>query len=127
MGGCLLIKSKREKPLLWMLTGRERQIGYFYKMDLVSFVASLNTDTPPEDISVYLLALWYDAKGDWEKSHTTIQHVDTKNAEWIHAYLHRKEGDIFNADYWYRRAGKKRPSVTLKQEWNELVTAMMEQ
>ena len=106
---------------------RVKSICYFYKMDLVSFVASLNTGMPPEDISVYLLALWYDAKEDWDQSHTTIQNVDTKNAELIHAYLHRKEGDTFNADYWYRRAGKKRPTVTLKQEWNELVTAMMEQ
>lgn len=109
-----------------MLPARKKQIGYFYKMDLVSFVTSLDTDTPPEDISVYLLALWYDAKEDWDKSHTTIQNVDTKNAAWIHAYLHRKEGDTFNADYWYRRAGKKRPDVTIKEEWNNLVTAMMD-
>ena len=105
---------------------RKKQIGYFYRMDLVSFVTSLDTDTPPKDISVYLLALWYDAKEDWDQSHTTIQDVDTKNAAWIHAYLHRKEGDTFNADYWYRRAGKKRPDVTIKEEWNNLVTAMMD-
>ena len=109
-----------------MLHAPKKQIGYFYKMDLESFVTSLDTDTPPQDISVYLLALWYDAKEDWDQSHTTIQDVDTKNAAWIHAYLHRKEGDTFNADYWYRRAGKKRPDVTIKEEWNNLVTAMMD-
>ena len=109
-----------------MLHAPKKQIGYFYKMDLESFVTSLDTDTPPKDISVYLLALWYDAKEDWDQSHTTIQDVDTKNAAWIHAYLHRKEGDTFNADYWYRRAGKKRSDVTIKEEWNNLVTAMMD-
>lgn len=95
-------------------------------MDIKTFKASLENDEPPENISVYLLALWYDAKGDWNQSHTTIQDVDTTNAEWIHAYLHRKEGDSFNADYWYRRAGKKRPATTLEVEWNELVSAMLE-
>lgn len=96
-------------------------------MDIVTFIASLKNEVPPEDISVYLMALWYDAKGDWDNSHTTIQDVDTQNAEWIHAYLHRKEGDSFNADYWYRRAGKKRTDSTLSEEWNELVLAMLEQ
>ncbi len=95
-------------------------------MDIKRFEASLTNKLPPENISVYLLSLWYDATGDWDKSHSTIQDIDSKNAEWIHAYLHRKEGDTFNADYWYRRAGKKRPDSTLSEEWNELVMAMLE-
>lgn len=95
-------------------------------MDKQSFKASLAGKLPPQDISVYLLALWYDAKGDWNQSHSTIQDVETKHAEWIHAYLHRKEGDSFNADYWYRRAGKKRPDSPLSEEWDELVMAMLE-
>ncbi len=96
-------------------------------MDIQSFKASLVNNLPPENISVYLLSLWYDAKGDWDQSHSTIQDVDSKHAERIHAYLHRKEGDSFNADYWYRRAGKKRPDSTLSEEWNELVMSMLEQ
>ncbi len=77
-------------------------------MDIISFIASTTGDRPPENISVYLLSLWFDARGNWDKAHTTIQDVQTKNASWIHAYLHRKEGDNFNADYWYSRAGKKK-------------------
>jgi hypothetical protein len=94
-------------------------------MDLFSFKASVQADQPPADISVYLLALWYDARGDWNKAHQVIQDVTTRNASWIHAYLHRKEGDQFNADYWYSKAGKKRPSVDLQQEWNDLAECMM--
>jgi len=79
----------------------------------------------PVKIPVYLQSLWYDGKGDWEQSHTIIQDVDDKNAAWIHAYLHRKEGDTGNADYWYRRAGKKRPAISLQEEWEELVKAFL--
>src|SRR4051812_44308661 len=77
-------------------------------MDVASFKESLAQDDPP-DVSIYLLALWYDAKNNWNKAHEIISQVEDHNAAWIHAYLHRKEGDISNADYWYRRAGKKRP------------------
>ena len=94
-------------------------------MDLFTFKASLLNSQPPTDISVYLLALWYDAKGDWHKAHETIQHVTTNNASWIHAYLHRKEGDQFNADYWYTKAGKKRPTVDLQQEWADLAATFI--
>ena len=72
----------------------------------------------------YLNALWYDAKGEWDKAHEMVQDIDDNNASWIHAYLHRKEGDTANADYWYSRAGKKRPSLSLEKEWEEIVDAM---
>ncbi len=68
-----------------------------------------------------LLALWYDAKGDWEKSHEIVQDIDNKEAALIHAYLHRKEGDTGNADYWYHRAGTKRTNQTIEEEWESLV------
>lgn len=90
-------------------------------MDTFNFLASLSADVAPEDISIYLLALWYDAKGDWNKAHQAIQDVATSHASWIHAYLHRKEGDKFNADYWYNKAGRKSPSASLHQEWEQLV------
>jgi hypothetical protein len=75
--------------------------------------------------SVYLKALWYDAKGNWDEAHQIIQDVPDKNASWIHAYLHRKEGDINNADYWYNQAGRKRPNISLNEEWEEIVKAML--
>lgn len=81
------------------------------------FNKSLSLKDPPDDLSVYLISLWFDARGDWEKAHVTIQDTDDSSASWIHAYLHRKEGDIGNADYWYRRAERKRPTITLQEEW----------
>jgi hypothetical protein len=77
--------------------------------------------TDPKGFSVELEALWYDGKGDWDKSHEVIQDVNTKNAAWIHAYLHRKEGDVGNAQYWYSKAGKTMPGVGLNDEWLSLV------
>jgi hypothetical protein len=94
-------------------------------MNLSSFKESLVNTEPSQKSSVYLNALWYDAKGEWDKAHKLIQDIEDKDAAWIHAYLHRKEGDISNADYWYRRAGKKRPDVSLEKEWEEIVTAFL--
>ncbi len=86
-------------------------------MDFKKFQESIQSGIPPATISDHLKALWYDAKGDWHQSHNIIQDIEDKDAAWIHAYLHRKENDIGNADYWYSRAGKKRPQVSLQQEW----------
>jgi hypothetical protein len=94
-------------------------------MDITSFNDSLTAKEPPAEASVYLQALWYDAKGDWQKAHELIQGLPDKNAAWIHAYLHRKEGDTWNADYWYRNAGKQRPAVSLQEEWEQLATAFL--
>ena len=94
-------------------------------MTLPDFSNSLNANNPPADTSVYLKALWHDAKGNWHKAHELIQDLPDKNASWIHAYLHRKEGDLFNADYWYSKAGIRRPSLSLEEEWKQLVTALL--
>ena len=94
-------------------------------MTVVSFKESITNNEPSQGISIYLKALWYDAKGDWNKSHELIQDVEDANAAWIHAYLHRKEGDISNADYWYRRAGKKRFSFSLEKEWEEITSGLI--
>ena len=94
-------------------------------MEAESFFLSLAEKTPPHAISAYLEALWYDGKGDWEKAHTIIQDIDDSKAAWIHAYLHRKEGDAGNARYWYSRAGKPFPSVSLQQEWKMIVAALI--
>lgn len=94
-------------------------------MTVISFKESLSENKPPQNISVYLKALWYEGKGEWDKAHQLIQDVDDSNAAWIHAFLHRKEGDISNADYWYHHAGKKRPAISLKKEWDEIVMALI--
>ena len=94
-------------------------------MDLTVLKESLTGNTPPSGASTYLQALWYDAKDNWKEAHELIQDIPDKNAFWIHAYLHRKEGDTWNADYWYTKAGKKRPSVSLQEEWEQLVNALL--
>ncbi len=72
-----------------------------------------------------LLALWWDGRGDWERAHEVAQEIETPDGAWVHAYLHRKEGDVANAGYWYRRAG--RPAVTgdLRVEWERMVGEML--
>ena len=121
------VPSNERNVLKFLFTIPKNEIiqPYIYAMDIFTFRASLSTATPPPDISVYLLSLWHDAKGNWDNAHDAIQHIDTRNASWVHAYLHRKEGDIFNADYWYSKAGKKRPSSSLDDEWNELAEAFL--
>lgn len=90
-----------------------------------NFTASLDKQYPPSAISVYLQALWYDGKGDWYKAHAIIQDIEDKKAAWVHAYLHRKEGDNGNARYWYSRAGKAFPTISLQQEWLMIVEAFI--
>ena len=90
-----------------------------------AFKESLKATEPPPTASVYLQALWYDANGNWERAHELIQDLPDENASWIHAYLHRKEGDQWNADWWYRKAGRQRPALSLKQEWEQLTAAFL--
>lgn len=77
-----------------------------------------------EGLAPLLHALWHDARGEWEAAHEMAQSVTTSEGAWVHAYLHRKEGDLSNADYWYSRAGHTRPSVTLEAEWADLVAGL---
>lgn len=94
-------------------------------MDLTSFKKSILANDIPLSLSVYLQALWFDARGNWEEAHRLVQDVAGEKAAWIHAYLHRREGDIWNADYWYSKAGKIRPSISLNAEWETLVCSFM--
>ncbi|WP_301924192.1 hypothetical protein [Ferruginibacter sp.] len=94
-------------------------------MTTATFKHSITGNEPPQDISVYLQALWYDAKNNWQKAHALIQDLEDKDAAWIHAYLYRQEGDNRNADYWYRRVGKSRPAVDFLNEWEQIVTAFL--
>ncbi len=95
-------------------------------MKLYEFKETLSGNEPPQNISVYLQALWFDAKGDWDKAHEIVQDIHDKEASWIHAYLHRKEGDVFNAEYWYNRASKKRSNIPLDYEWEEIAEAFLQ-
>jgi hypothetical protein len=94
-------------------------------MNIDEFIQSIYLENPPEGLSPLLLALWYDAKGNWDKSHDTISEIESRDAAAVHAYLHRKEGDLWNADYWYTRAGKARKNIPLPAEWNELVKSII--
>jgi len=91
---------------------------------LEEFRKSTNHSEPP-NAPVLLLSLWHDARGDWEKSHSLAQDVNTPEGSWVHAYLHRKEGDIFNAQYWYNRAKQKIPDYSLEEEWKEIAEALL--
>jgi len=94
-------------------------------MTLEGFKSSLSSNQPPPGISVLLRSLWLDAKGDWHAAHHLIDELEESKAYWVHAYLHRKEGDLSNANYWYRRAGKQMPGYSLQQEWNEIINALL--
>ena len=95
-------------------------------MDLPRFKESTTAPAPPKGLSQAVQALWWDAKGEWDKAHNCAQAQDDKSGCWVHAYLHRKEGDPSNAGYWYRRAGKKPATVPLEQEWSAIVEALLD-
>jgi len=88
---------------------------------LTEFKESLNLAQPAGELSVQLKSLWYDGKRDWHQAHALIDHMTDSESAWVHAYLHRKEGDIWNADYWYSKARQTRPNVSLQEEWEQLV------
>lgn len=86
------------------------------------FINTLNELCEPKvEWTIHLQALWYDKKGDWKKAHDLVDQLEDKRSAHVHAYLHRVEGDLWNAGYWYRRAGKKVFEGTLADEWDELV------
>jgi hypothetical protein len=89
----------------------------------IQFHESLKLSACPPQFSVFLKVLWYDGRGDWHTAHDLVNDLATPNAAWLHAYLHRKEGDLSNADYWYKRASRQRPKQSLQDEWQVLVTS----
>ena len=94
-------------------------------MTFEEFESTVTADQPPAGMSAPLRALWHDAKGDWSEAHRVAQDIDTPSGAWIHAYLHRKEGDLPNAGYWYRRAGRPTATDTLDQEWRRIVSELI--
>jgi hypothetical protein len=95
-------------------------------MTYEQFTSSLSQPLPPQGISVILQALWYDANKNWEAAHDIAQSQEgTKAYDRLHAYLHRVEGDTWNAGYWYRRAGADVFKGSLKEEWDFLVNSLL--
>lgn len=94
-------------------------------MNLEEFRDSLRQPAPPPDLGFARTGLWWDAKGDWTKAHESAQQDEGPEGSWVHAYLHRKEGDASNAGYWYRRAGKAPSQLSLDDEWLEIATALL--
>jgi hypothetical protein len=97
-----------------------------FVMTVDEFERSCSGSAPPAGLSPALLALWHDGHGDWDAAHTTAQDVDGEVGAWVHAYLHRKEGDLANAGYWYRRANRVAAQGSLEAEWKSIVAALME-
>jgi len=93
-------------------------------MTIDDFRATLSDPAPPA-VQMALVALWHDARGDWTEAHEVAQDIDGTTGAWVHAYLHRKEGDLGNAGYWYRRAGQPVATGTLDAEWTAIVTALL--
>jgi hypothetical protein len=89
------------------------------------FKASVAGAAPAPDLSAPVAALWWAAKGGWNEAHKLVQDEDTADAAWVHAYLHRVEGDLGNAGYWYRRAGKPVASGSLETEWERMLSALL--
>jgi hypothetical protein len=94
-------------------------------MDLAAFRTSLSLASPPSNLSPSLRALWLDARGDWNGAHDAAQADEGGAGDWVHAYLHRKEGDAGNAAYWYRRARKPVCRTLLDEEWAAIASALL--
>jgi len=82
---------------------------------------------PPAGLPLALQALWHVAKGDWNRAHSAVQQETSRAGAWVHAYLHRKEGDDGNAGYWYASAGRKFPETSFETEWAEIARELLEQ
>ena len=94
-------------------------------MTATAFKASLSGTSPPPGAAPPLAALWWAGKGDWDKAHEIVQAESDADAAWVHAYLHRVEGDLGNAGYWYRRARKPVATAAVEAEWEQMVSALL--
>ncbi|HLV86672.1 MAG TPA: hypothetical protein VKV39_06810 [Candidatus Sulfotelmatobacter sp.] len=94
-------------------------------MALDEFRQSTSASEPPAGLSQALVGLWWDAKNDWTRAHESAQEDEGPAGSWVHAYLHRKEGDLSNAAYWYRRAGKAICKDSLDDEWLQITSSLL--
>lgn len=90
------------------------------------FLDSLAGERPPEGLSVPLRGLWLSAKGEWDGAHALVQNDPTADAAWVYAHLHRIEGDLGNAAYWYNRAGRRPSDAAIEEERAAMATALLE-
>jgi len=94
-------------------------------MTKIEFLKSIDESEPPKELSAALQAMFWAKKGEWEKSHNLAQDDASKDGSWIHAYLHRWEGDQWNAEYWYRKAGQEVFMGSLEDEWDFIVASLL--
>ena len=94
-------------------------------MEIKEFKTSVAGDALPDGLSLALQALWQDAKGNWDEAHKLAQAQKDETGAWVHAYLHRVEGDLRNAGYWYRNASKPECTSSLQEEWDEIANALL--
>ena len=95
------------------------------KYSIQQFTESLALDRPPAGLEVPLAGLWWDAKGDWDQAHQCVDHLEDQRGMRVHAYLHRKEGDLGNAAYWYRQVGRTLPDISLEAEHDLLLKEIL--
>ena len=93
-------------------------------MTLAEFQSTIDAGNEPA-VTPLLLALWHDARGDWDEAHRLAQEIETRDGAWVHAYLHRREGDLGNAAYWYQQAGQPVASDSLESEWQRIARALL--
>ena len=115
-----MCKNKRHLGVLRRPTTASVRI-----MTLDEFLSALTTGDTPDGLSPALRAMWEDARGNWDAAHALAQDIDDRVGSWIHAYLHRKEGDLANAAYWYRRAGRSVAQDALGDEWTRIVAELL--
>lgn len=96
-------------------------------MTLDQLRASLGQSSPPAELPPLVAALWWDARGDWTQAHEVAQAENGADAAWVHAYLHRKEGDDANAGYWYRQAGRPHCRLSHEAEWAQIASELLGQ
>ena len=94
-------------------------------MNVAAFIASLDGAAPAPDLNAPLAGLWWAAKGDWDRAHKIVQDESSREAAWVHAYLHRVEGDLGNAGYWYRQAGQPAATDSLQAEWERIAATLL--
>jgi hypothetical protein len=120
MATYLILVEPIARRLHWIrLLSREKP------MTSQEFRSSLKNDEPPSDLPPLPQALWWDAKGNWVRAHEIAQEIQSEDAAWVHAYLHHKEGDTSNAQYWYSQAGKPFCSLETEAEWLEIVDYLL--
>ena len=96
-------------------------------MTLDEFLRSVSENGPEASLSEPLRALWFDRKGDWDRAHQIAQGIPSPEGSWVHAHLHREEGDLWNARYWYQQAGRPESEGDLEAEWREIAGTLLAQ